>query len=173
MTRFMLVTFLFLGWGFFELSGGTDFEPPEMAETQLNDLQKVAVLQADAQVARAASTPAAIAPQINTPDATPEPTLASFGGAGTGLATVLGEAAAALEPEVEQEVVATLDLREVTGNRVNMRNGPGTNFQVLTQLNRGDGAEVLQAPGNGWVKIRVVQNGRVGWMAERLLTPQG
>lgn len=39
MSRFVAVSFLFLGWGFYELSGGAEFQPPEpvgpvVAETQ-------------------------------------------------------------------------------------------------------------------------------------------
>ncbi|MFP4274835.1 MAG: SH3 domain-containing protein, partial [Paracoccaceae bacterium] len=61
------------------------------------------------------------------------------------------------------------DLRQVAGNRVNMRTGPGTSYGVLATLDRGARVEVLDAPGNGWVKLRVEASGRVGWMAASLL----
>lgn len=32
MSRFVVVSFAFLGWAFYELSGGADFEPPQRAE---------------------------------------------------------------------------------------------------------------------------------------------
>jgi len=168
----MIVTFLLLGWGFFELSGGADFVPPEPQPKPLNALLEEVAQEEKAIVARADRAPASeeILGQGQDRDARPAVTLASFGNDGTSLATVLGEAEKVLEPEVE-EVAAITDIRVVTGSRVNMRNGPGTSYQVLSQLVRGDEAEVLQDPGNGWLKIRVNDTGRVGWMAERLMRP--
>lgn len=64
---------------------------------------------------------------------------------------------------------AARDTRSVTGTTVNMRNGPGTRYSVTDRLNRGDLVEVLQDPGNGWVKLRVKESGRIGWMADFLL----
>jgi hypothetical protein len=29
---------------------------------------------------------------------------------------------------------------------------------------------VLNDPGEGWIRLRVVETGRIGWMAETLLT---
>ena len=74
---------------------------------------------------------------------------------------------------VEEEVAAAepiADIREVTAARVNMRNGPGQNFNVVAKLNSGEKVEILQDPGDGWVKLRVAESGRVGWMADFLLT---
>ncbi|MEM6277385.1 MAG: SH3 domain-containing protein [Pseudomonadota bacterium] len=181
MARFMIVTFLLLGWGFFELSGGTSFVAPEPEPKPLNALLQDVADQEDASVvARAETAPEGVvivgqprARAQGTASPTPETTtLASFTQepASSSLATILGTAPESIEPVIE-EVAAPVDLRSVTGSRVNMRNGPGTNFQVLTQLVRGDEAEVLQSPGDGWVKIRATGSGRVGWMAERLLAP--
>ena len=63
------------------------------------------------------------------------------------------------------------DTRSVTGDRVNMRNGPSTDFAVLTRLNRGDQVVVLETQADSWVKLQVTASGQVGWMVERLLTP--
>lgn len=74
------------------------------------------------------------------------------------------------EASVEKAAVFTdPDMRRVTGSTVNMRNGPGTRYNVLDQLNAGDLVEVLQDPGNGWVKLRAKDSGRVGWMSDSLL----
>lgn len=62
------------------------------------------------------------------------------------------------------------DVRSVTGNRVNVRGGPGTTFGVVNKLVRGDQVEVLEDPGNGWVMLRPVNGGPVGWMADFLLS---
>ena len=58
----------------------------------------------------------------------------------------------------------------MSGDRVNMRNGPSTSYNVITQLTRGTEVEVLEIPGNGWVRLKVQASGEIGWMAERLLT---
>ncbi|WP_432689376.1 SH3 domain-containing protein [Pseudooceanicola sp. C21-150M6] len=65
---------------------------------------------------------------------------------------------------------AFTDIREVTGNRVNMRNGPGTNYAIVDRLTRGQEVEVLSEPGNGWLELRVNDTGQVGWMADFLVT---
>ena len=175
MARFMIVTFLLLGWGFFELSGGNDFTPREPEPKPLNALlEEVAQEEERTLVARADQAPASaeIIGQAPDREERAQVTLAGFGNSTPSLATLLGDAEQKLEPVVPvEEVAAAIDLRAVNGNRVNMRNGPGTNYQVLDKLVRGDEAEVLQEPGNGWVKIRVISSGRIGWMASRLLTP--
>ena len=73
----------------------------------------------------------------------------------------------------QSAVVATGDYRTVSGNSVNMRNGPGTSYSVLGRLGRGDRVEVLSDTGNGWVKLRSEETGRVGWMADFLLSSNG
>ncbi len=62
------------------------------------------------------------------------------------------------------------DIRAVDGNRVNMRNGPGTNFSVLASLPRDTRVEVLTDPGDGWVRLQPINGGPIGWMADYLLT---
>lgn len=65
------------------------------------------------------------------------------------------------------------DVRSVTGSRVNVRGGPGTGFSVVNSLSRGAQVEVLEDPGDGWVMMRPVNGGPVGWMADFLLTDAG
>ena len=62
------------------------------------------------------------------------------------------------------------DIRRVTGNVVNMRGGPGTQYDRTGKLRKDDEVIVLQEPGNGWIKLRSVDTGRVGWMADWLVT---
>jgi len=64
---------------------------------------------------------------------------------------------------------SALDLRNVVASRVNMRNGPGTRFDVISTLDRNEQVEVLRVGDNGWVRLKTA-SGRVGWMAERLLS---
>ncbi len=175
MGRFIIVTFLLLGWGFFELSGGMDFQAPAQKEKPLNALLEQVAEEERTVVARAEQTPATaeIIGRAQAEEDRAQVTLASFSAADTSLATVLGAAAQTVTAESEaiEAAAVVADIRAVSGSRVNMRNGPGTNHQVLSQLLRGTEAEVLQEPGNGWVKIRVIDGGRIGWMAARLMTP--
>ncbi|MFT6089802.1 SH3 domain-containing protein [Sulfitobacter sp.] len=62
------------------------------------------------------------------------------------------------------------DLRSVSGNSVNVRGGPGTQYEVVTQLSRGDSVEILGDSGTGWVQIRPINGGPEGWMADYLLS---
>ena len=84
-----------------------------------------------------------------------------------------------IEPEVVQaslevaptvaEVAVELDLREVSGKRVDMRAGPSTNDAVLDKLVRGTQIEVLDVNADGWARLRVLDTDQIGWMAERFL----
>jgi hypothetical protein len=69
----------------------------------------------------------------------------------------------------DAELAVLPDIREVTGTLVNMRNGPGTRFHVVDQLSRGASVEVLADPGDGWVRLKVTESNRVGWMSDDFL----
>lgn len=62
------------------------------------------------------------------------------------------------------------DIRSVTGTRVNVRGGPGTDFNVVTGLVLGDEVEVLEDTGTGWVQTRPLDGGPIGWVADFLLS---
>jgi hypothetical protein len=62
-------------------------------------------------------------------------------------------------------------LVEVTGNQVNLRAGPSTADAVLGAMLRGDRAELIASPGNGWVRIRALSTGIEGYMADRFVAP--
>lgn len=181
MARFIIATFLLLGWGFYELSGGADFTPPQAEARPLNALLKEVAEEEEARtlVARGDQSPSnaqiigqGTLREENAPVVTLAGLSTSLTETSTTLDEALGEAEAKLETEEPVETVASaIDWRVVSGTRVNMRNGPGTNHQVLDQLVQGDQAEVLQDPGNGWLKIRVAKNGSIGWMSGSLLTP--
>ena len=63
----------------------------------------------------------------------------------------------------------------VNGNHVNVRTGPGTNYPVVTQVNRGD-TVMLRDQAFGWYNV-TLQDGTDGWIAGWLLNttvaPQG
>ena len=179
MGKFITVTFLMLGWAFYELSGGADFVP----ERREVVMAEAAAEESAPQVTRSASTATLIS--LNMPARTtakPEPEVVSEVVAG--ITPAVANAAADLDvqeasaeevivetvaesPEVEE---APVDLRVVDASRVNMRQGPGTDFNVIDAYDRGTEMEVLMVDPSGWAQIRVVETGEVGWMAERLLT---
>ncbi|GGG71638.1 hypothetical protein GCM10011415_19420 [Salipiger pallidus] len=172
----MLLSFGVLAFGWYELSGGADFKPGT------NGIPVAALFDMPAPpaskprvVAVAAASSETVEAEIsgNTVADTPVPKLDLT------LASANPDAVADAQPAFVQlaslNVVNDIspepqaDLREVSGNVVNMRNGPGTRFSVLDQLRRGDDVEVVADPGEGWVKLRVMESNRIGWMSDDFL----
>ncbi|MCK0150612.1 SH3 domain-containing protein [Marivita sp. S6314] len=183
MNKYILVAFAVMGVGFYELSGGSDFEPGSNSLVVFADPkpvpprrepQPVAVTRANIQPAELTEIAPVRAP-VESGNATvlaglplaavdPDPVAQDTPG-------TADESAAAPEialPEPEPEPVR--DLRFVDGDRVNMRGGPGTNFAVVGKLFRDDMVEVLKDEGNGWLHLRVSATGDEGWMADWLVT---
>lgn len=67
------------------------------------------------------------------------------------------------------EIAVLADYRQVTGTRVNLRSGPSTNFDAVTQLLRGEEVEILASQDNGWVKLRALDGSEIGWMSDSFL----
>jgi len=63
-----------------------------------------------------------------------------------------------------------IDLRTISANHVNMRNGPGTTYDVVTRLKLGEEVEVLGDSGSGWLRLRLVSNRTVGWISASLVS---
>lgn len=212
MFRFIVLTFLFLGVAFYEMSGGADFDgealrisrldPVEAdpfapaapktllagVDTQNTDTTEVSRVALNLTTTRDVDAPsdplptaAAATPAVASP--------AKFGGATLSTASldtnsiVIPSLIPAAQPAVQisqdtapandilpDEDASALDVRAVSGNRVNLRGGPGTSFGVVDSLTRGVEVEILQDPGNGWVKLRPLDGGTEGWMADFLLT---
>jgi uncharacterized protein YgiM (DUF1202 family) len=189
MWRFILVTFAMLGWAFYELSGGSDYAPLDgslqaanraASETELASSTGEASPEENREEAQgivASSAGGADAFEITLAAAqetaaAAEPDPKPWESASASLFSdpvlppgVQARAAALSEPEPEPAA----DIRTVSAAAVNMRNGPGTGYSVLAKLSFGDRVEVLNDPGQGWVKLRVKETGRVGWMADFLL----
>lgn len=170
MGKFMIATFLVLGLAFWELSGGSDFVPEQraatVAETTVEDQPTdVAVTRAVTQDIVTLTMPVASpTSNISAAETDAEVVLAS-------VTAAIEEAPVAANPEPTAEVLAPapVDLRYVSGNVVNMRGGPGTNFGVVDKLTRGTLTEVVQTSDNGWAQIIVPSTGLEGWMSERFL----
>lgn len=178
MTRIILVTFCFLGWAWFEMSGGRDFEPGNHSLAVLAPF--------DAQPAPKSERVAVVSTK-SAP--APEPEVTRTSGMGTSLADVSNLSIVSFpaqntqpEPEKVAAVIASdpvpaavviaassIDYRLVTGTRVNLRSGPGTGFDVVAKLLRGDKVEVLQDEDSGWVRLRTLRGSDVGWMSDTFL----
>lgn len=65
-------------------------------------------------------------------------------------------------------VVATAGAATVTGNNVNVRSGPGTNFPVVTKVNRNTSVNLLDQA-FGWYRVSLA-DGTTGWIASWLLS---
>lgn len=59
----------------------------------------------------------------------------------------------------------------VTGTSVNMRAGPSTNQAIIGRMRQGERAELLTKARDGWVQVRAVPSGQIGFMAGRFLKP--
>ena len=138
---FLTASFLFLGLAFYELSGGADFEAEVRPERSREAIIDVTRDSADLPDGFASST-----------------VLVSFDQT---------EVAEIAEPTPVPEVI--FDVKTVAGSGVNMRTGPGTSYGISARLDRGTEVEVLETLSNGWAHLRVIETGRVGWMAARFL----
>ena len=225
MKRFILLAFGFLALAFFELSGGSDFDPAETRQASLDMRKNLEAERRNSAELRLASLPAvtgraplpaAPARQEAEPDGT-ELDLASFRSVAApesgSLPTIAPEPVQnpVLSPEEDEEeppATASLNapavigltatrglnqdvsgisfaglsasesstnvglpdnIRIVSGSRVNLRAGPGTDFDVVDQLNENTRVEILEDSGNGWVQLRPVGGGPTGWIADFLL----
>lgn len=181
MARVILLTFACLGWAWFELSGGSDFQPGQNGVTLMASVSKVAsdpVEPAFPQVARADTTgtvltsfgtpkPAKVilAAAVVAPKPIAEPAVFT-----PAVAKVALTATPVLSRDSFADEIAKLaDYRQVTGSRVNLRGGPSTKFDVVTQLLRGEEVEILASQDNGWVKLRALDGSDIGWMSDSFL----
>ncbi len=198
MWRFILVTFGFLFFAFYELSGGAHYTPKDGSRqsvaaerAQAAEQKRLAFLQAKPQ-AKPRDVATASSP-VSPPAASPAPdvsgvitdgaeTLVLASAGGSALPRQKPLAVALSQPVIDSEKAESLievaagaitaraddDIREVSGNRVNLRRGPGTRFNTLDTLLRGDKVQVLSEE-SGWIKLRVLETGRIGYMAAFLL----
>ncbi|MCW1950271.1 MAG: SH3 domain-containing protein [Octadecabacter sp.] len=156
MKSYVWLTFAFMGWGYYEMSGGADFVPVERVTAAVEVEEPEIVARADTATLLSVSSSNIIA-QPETTAAEVEAAVAN---------AVALDTVDVVAPIVEPE----LDIRQVGSSRVNMRMGPSTNFEVITTLNSGTKLEILSVNEDGWANVSTVDRGIEGWMAERLLT---
>ncbi|SFO24479.1 SH3 domain-containing protein [Roseovarius lutimaris] len=202
MWRFILVSFAFLGWSFYVLSGGADYRPvansiqaraildnqrpkPRPLRVNVIELAQDGMVAPETSVTRTITSlhdlDLTVGKRVAVTLASTEATPAAVTTAVIDVPTVKATAVMVPKtpgldavPEPAEVVQAALsqsrDIRTVASTKVNMRSGPGTNYSRIGQLSRGTEVIVLRDPGNGWIKLRVQESGRIGWMADRLLT---
>jgi hypothetical protein len=195
--RFIVLSFLVMGWGYYELSGGADFVAetrPQMAEAPVEQPEP-AVVPVSAPANEPAPDPlesVTVVTRADTEalDALPEPddTAAAAAVAPDSIELQVDSVADALSQALADPVLNTgtpeplsesveqaaappsaADLREVTGDSVNLRDGPGTNFSVVDRLTRGTVISVLDTGPDGWVYVEI--NGLTGWMSSDFIGP--
>ncbi|MEL7080598.1 MAG: SH3 domain-containing protein [Pseudomonadota bacterium] len=199
MNRFIILCLLFMAWAFYELSGGADFDPvatryARTGNAEPNPIQQpVANEDIPSEVSRISLDLASVNDILR-----PEPSLRREPARQTPELTVdkviTEETEVAIVPTrfTDRAVVRTVDfatpteiqpqailqteteavrreVRKVSATRVNVRGGPGTQYSVVNTLQQGEEVEILRDPGDGWVKLRPVGGGPVGWTADYLL----
>lgn len=185
MNKYILVAFAFLGVGFYELSGGSDFEPGTNSLVVFAEPKPAAPKEKPALVARADTSEPSLtdiaptrAPARAVVESAPDESVAGLAlvkltpSESPDLPLETETVAAPAEAEIlpEPVVQSEPDLRFVDGDTVNLRGGPGTNFAVVGKLYRNDMVEVLKDEGNGWLHLRDTLTGDEGWMADWLVT---
>ncbi|WP_298858307.1 SH3 domain-containing protein [uncultured Sulfitobacter sp.] len=190
MKTFILLTFGFLGFAFYEMSGGSDFEPASArmadADVETQEAEQVAEVVTKKPAAPVASNTASISKIDSTPDVTRVAlNLTNVTDAQEAATTEIVVPTARIidSSETPQIILPSLiattsdngnsldgDVRKVSGNRVNVRGGPSTNYGVVSKLTRGAEVVILEDNGDGWVKMRPIDGGEAGWMADFLLT---
>ena len=171
MPKAIVASCLFLLWAFFEASGGSDFTPSpsiaaptvvasaEAAEATGAD-RLIGILGVEGAQAAAADPALMAAPADPFPVQVATLTDEEFDER-TGLL-----AAMSLDLRLEDVRQLSGEMRLVSGDRVNMRSGPGTGYGVIGSFPEGTQAMLLETDGN-WG--RVVIEGTEGWMSTRLL----
>lgn len=201
MTRFIIITFAFLAFAFYEMSGGADFDPQKTLAARVDGPVEIKTerLEQTAQTARnedLAQNVTRVNLSLTSVDEVPRANTLRTGRAridapAESIDIVSQEEPVIIIPSliVDKPLITRVnfgaapdadtdpsptetgefDVRAVTGDSVNVRGGPGTNHAVVSRLTRGDKVDILEDPGQGWVKLRPLGGGNEGWVADFLL----
>ena len=182
---YIIVTFAFLFWLYYVASGGGAFEPEEWPEVPVARVEPAPEPEPQPEpepviaeeIAPASPEPEPV-PAVDDAaildalaEAAPAPDLS---GAGLENAFSFTEPVAPIEIAPEAIIAApdpAIELVRVTGSRVNIRSGPGTENGVVTTLDGGEMVEVLSRAENGWVEVRLPEGLGIGWVSGTLVEP--
>lgn len=176
MLRLVVLTFAFLGWAFFEISGGEATAPDGLMPIKgTQDAGAFGATQTQSSILlEKAPSPLG---QTSAPlrsllsDAAPigKPNLLDdLLAAESATRPRTGEVSVEGSVGPSQHALSSANVKVVRGNWANLRNGPGKGYRVLASLSRGQRVEILDHQ-NGWVMLKVLSTGLEGWMAAFLL----
>ena len=187
--RLVVLTVGCLASAWYFMSGGEDFQPgqngvtvfvasPDQVNSETLIHQAAAVVsqpQAGQQdftraVGSEALTSVAVADGASQLDAENKERLAALFEQEQNGASAQAVSFQTVSPQKTSEVLGSGKYRVVTGSRVNMRRGPGTDHDVVGSLLRGAEVEVLDENETGWVKLRTLEGSNIGWMSGKFLT---
>ena len=172
MSRFIFLSFAFLGWAFYEVSGGPDFQPRISAAVAATEPSvqnavsptPVTSRHAETELESAGETSLIVTRMIVADDPNP--------GGGTTTYSISNA-----EVPNSRKLVFSLstngsspEIRRIRANNVNMRTGPGTQFVVVDTLPSDTRVKLLDGSVRGWVKLRSLDSGRVGWIQRRFIS---
>ncbi|WP_162617682.1 SH3 domain-containing protein [Yoonia maritima] len=169
MYKFIISTTLLFAWAFFEISGGFDFEPGcNGCDVTANDV--ISEHPSTSSRQHIAAFP------VNNYDYVPfhEPIIEAEKPVVT--AQVMPSSAMVVQASFStddttgpQPQKPRQDLRVVTGDWVNIRDGAGTGFAVMDTVPHGTETELLDMQGD-WVKVRLLESNEIGWIASWLIS---
>lgn len=192
MKTFIILTFGFLAFAFYELSGGSEFQPasarlaaqaPEVEEevvvaTPTPEATETTEVVSTAAITKIDSTPSVTRVSLNLTNVTEAAeqtetttTTATIIDSTETPQIILPSLIAPDQPTTtDVAAVSDSDIRTVSGNRVNVRGGPSTDYGIVSKLTRGETVKILEDNGDGWVRMQPLDGGEAGWMADFLLT---
>lgn len=197
MWRFVLVSFVALGWSFYVLSGGADYEPVENSIQVQSTIEKPEPEAEPETVSRNSQTLAQVEAMMDSLEKTEESTeelsvtLAATRTDGPGIIQAeasrpkaellkmnISDRKFETQESIDAAVAAALgdpsvdpsQLRWVKEGMVDLRSGPGLTFDRVAQVTKGTEVAVLEDPGHGWLNVRVMDSYQTGWLAEWLVT---
>lgn len=171
MNRFVFVALLVMAWGYWELSGGAGFVPERSLAGAEAAVTRADTSELEDLPAATAPDPVTVIPPENIATLTEPAPVAEPVAEAVDAAVQEAAAEPAAAPAADPAPAAGTDLRVVTGDRVNLREGPGTDFGAIDQLASGTIAEVIETGADGWVRIEVQGTGVSGWMSSDFLLP--
>lgn len=200
MWRFVLVSFVALGWAFYVLSGGADYQPVEnsiQVQSRIETPEPEEDGSGQATLNRQLQTLAQVEAMMDTmgeAEAETEElsvTLAATRTDGPGIIEAEASRPKAellkmniddrnfeTQESIDAAVASALgdpsfdpsQLRWVKEGMVDLRSGPGLSFDRVAQVTKGTEVAVLEDPGHGWLNVRIVDSYETGWLAEWLVT---
>ncbi len=186
---YIVSTFLFLGLLWFEMSGGTEFEPRDVSYRVATDPFADTPRPLLQSTFGEPTEPLTIAASMPVEVATPVFAAATASSVTPAVASTTDRAVivpASLPREIKRpreervedapeeqpkiDIAPRLQTVQVAANRLNFRVGPGTRYGSLGILDRGDTLVVLREE-DRWKKVRAEESGQIGWVAAWLTEP--